>query len=117
MCKQAFAFSARGRKRLFLGQPPQKPAHEQHEHQRRQWDMNGPGEHRRHRQGPYRNCQAMVHNLIVEAPAKQIDYVLVRCGDHGPTLEVVGCERAFDGPVDGVWASDHFGVVADLRLP
>jgi endonuclease/exonuclease/phosphatase family metal-dependent hydrolase len=51
-------------------------------------------------------------------PFRRLDYVLVRCGEHGgPTLEVTGCERAFDEPVDGVWASDHFGVVADLELP
>jgi hypothetical protein len=31
------------------------------------------------------------------------------------TLEVVSCERIFDEAVDGVWASDHFGVVADFR--
>jgi hypothetical protein len=30
---------------------------------------------------------------------------------------VVACERLFDRPVDGVWASDHFGVVADLEVP
>jgi hypothetical protein len=24
---------------------------------------------------------------------------------------------AFAGPVDGVWPSDHFSVVADLRVP
>jgi endonuclease/exonuclease/phosphatase family metal-dependent hydrolase len=46
-----------------------------------------------------------------------IDYVMVRCGDHGPTLEVTACERLFDKPVDGVWASNHFGVVADLAIP
>jgi endonuclease/exonuclease/phosphatase family metal-dependent hydrolase len=45
---------------------------------------------------------------------RRIDYVMVRCGDHGPTLDVSHCERAFDEPVDGVWGSDHFGVVADL---
>jgi endonuclease/exonuclease/phosphatase family metal-dependent hydrolase len=45
---------------------------------------------------------------------RRIDYVMVRCGDHGPSLEVRACERIFDEPVDGVWASDHFGVVADL---
>ena len=45
---------------------------------------------------------------------RRIDYVMVRCGDHGPTLEVTSCELIFDEPVDGVWASDHFGVVADL---
>lgn len=27
----------------------------------------------------------------------------------------VHSERIGDAPVDGVWASDHFGVVADLR--
>jgi endonuclease/exonuclease/phosphatase family metal-dependent hydrolase len=45
---------------------------------------------------------------------RRIDYVMVRCGDHGPTLDVSSCERIFDEPVEGVWASDHFGVVADL---
>jgi hypothetical protein len=48
---------------------------------------------------------------------RRIDYVMVRCGDHGPTLEVTACERIFDKPVDGVWASDNFGVVADLAIP
>jgi endonuclease/exonuclease/phosphatase family metal-dependent hydrolase len=45
---------------------------------------------------------------------RRIDYVLVRCGVHGPTLEVTGCRRVFDEPVDGVWLSDHYGVLADL---
>lgn len=48
---------------------------------------------------------------------RRIDYVMVRCGDHGPTLDVTSCELVFDEPVDGVWASDHFGVVADLAVP
>jgi len=48
---------------------------------------------------------------------RRIDYVMVRCGRHGPTLEVIACERIFDEPLDGVWASDHFGVAADLALP
>jgi endonuclease/exonuclease/phosphatase family metal-dependent hydrolase len=43
-----------------------------------------------------------------------IDYVMVRCLEHGPTFDVRACERTFDEPVDGIWASDHFGVVADL---
>jgi hypothetical protein len=34
-----------------------------------------------------------------------------------PTLEITGCERVLDEPVNGVWGSDHFGVVADLELP
>jgi endonuclease/exonuclease/phosphatase family metal-dependent hydrolase len=48
---------------------------------------------------------------------RRIDYVLVRCGAHGPSLDVVDCRRAFERPVGGVWASDHFGVVADLAVP
>jgi endonuclease/exonuclease/phosphatase family metal-dependent hydrolase len=51
-------------------------------------------------------------------PFRRLDYILVRCGEHGgPTLEIASCDRIFDEPVDGVWASDHFGVVADLKLP
>jgi endonuclease/exonuclease/phosphatase family metal-dependent hydrolase len=48
---------------------------------------------------------------------RRIDYLLVRCGDHGPTLRIADCRRAFDEPVDGVMASDHYGVVADLHVP
>jgi endonuclease/exonuclease/phosphatase family metal-dependent hydrolase len=50
-------------------------------------------------------------------PFRRIDYVLVRCGIHGgPVLPIVSCERFLDHAVDGVWASDHFGVVADLEV-
>jgi endonuclease/exonuclease/phosphatase family metal-dependent hydrolase len=47
-------------------------------------------------------------------PPRRIDYVMVRCSDRGPTLRIASCERIFDTPVNGVWASDHFGVTADL---
>ena len=47
---------------------------------------------------------------------RRIDYILVRCDRHGPTLRVTACDRVFDRPVDGVWASDHFGVTADLTV-
>jgi endonuclease/exonuclease/phosphatase family metal-dependent hydrolase len=51
-------------------------------------------------------------------PFRRIDYIFVRCGEHGgPTLEIRDCRLIFDQPIDGVWASDHFGVVADLELP
>ncbi|WP_374111233.1 hypothetical protein [Nocardia sp. JCM 34519.1] len=53
----------------------------------------------------------------VEMPlerGRRIDYVLVRCGDRGPTLEITDCRLVFDRPHDGVWPSDHFGVLADL---
>jgi endonuclease/exonuclease/phosphatase family metal-dependent hydrolase len=48
---------------------------------------------------------------------RRIDYVMVRCGVHGPTLDVLDCRRIFDQKVNSVWASDHFGVVADLAVP
>jgi hypothetical protein len=36
-----------------------------------------------------------------------------------PIVGVAGgdCQRVLDRPVDGIWASDHFGVLADLVLP
>jgi endonuclease/exonuclease/phosphatase family metal-dependent hydrolase len=45
---------------------------------------------------------------------RRIDYILVRCTEHGPTLDVRACGLFLDNPVGGVWASDHFGVTADL---
>jgi endonuclease/exonuclease/phosphatase family metal-dependent hydrolase len=51
-------------------------------------------------------------------PFRRIDYLFVRCGEHGgPTLDITACALAFDEPRDGVWASDHFGIVADLSAP
>jgi endonuclease/exonuclease/phosphatase family metal-dependent hydrolase len=47
---------------------------------------------------------------------RRIDHILVRCSAHGPTLDIRACERLFDESVNGVWASDHFGVVADLSV-
>jgi endonuclease/exonuclease/phosphatase family metal-dependent hydrolase len=50
-------------------------------------------------------------------PFRRIDYIFVRCDVHGgPTLAIQDCARTFDKPVDDVWASDHFGLVADLVL-
>jgi endonuclease/exonuclease/phosphatase family metal-dependent hydrolase len=51
-------------------------------------------------------------------PFRRIDYIFVRCGDHGgSTLAISACTRIFDEPIDGIWASDHFGLVADLSIP
>ena len=54
---------------------------------------------------------------VATAVSRRIDYVLVRSVAHGPTLQVVSCERLFTDPEDGVWASDHFGVLAELAVP
>ncbi|MFD2792335.1 endonuclease/exonuclease/phosphatase family protein [Promicromonospora vindobonensis] len=51
------------------------------------------------------------------AVSRKIDHILVRSGLRGPTLLVAGCRRVLDQPVDGVWASDHYGVLADLVAP
>jgi endonuclease/exonuclease/phosphatase family metal-dependent hydrolase len=49
-------------------------------------------------------------------PFRRIDYIFVRFGAHGGNaLDIVTCERIFDEPINGVWASDHFGLVADLE--
>jgi endonuclease/exonuclease/phosphatase family metal-dependent hydrolase len=54
---------------------------------------------------------------VATAVSRRIDYVLVRAGRHGALLKVLSCDRFLDQPVDGVWASDHYGVVADLAIP
>lgn len=51
-------------------------------------------------------------------PFRRIDHVFLRFGAHGgQALDIADCARLFDQPVDGVWASDHFGLVADLAAP
>jgi endonuclease/exonuclease/phosphatase family metal-dependent hydrolase len=46
---------------------------------------------------------------------RRIDHILVRLVRGGvPSLTIRACERAFDEPIDGVYASDHFALVADL---
>jgi endonuclease/exonuclease/phosphatase family metal-dependent hydrolase len=64
-----------------------------------------------------RNPLVSEESDVRQEESRRIDYVFVRCDELGPTLEIAACELAFDEPVDGVWASDHFGVVADLTPP
>jgi hypothetical protein len=66
---------------------------------------------------PSRSNPMVVDGERVLEVGRRVDHIMVRCGHHGPTLDVVACERIFDEPVDGVWASDHFGVMADLEVP
>jgi endonuclease/exonuclease/phosphatase family metal-dependent hydrolase len=57
---------------------------------------------------------------IVRQPdvRKRIDYVFIGSWDAHPKAyaHVRTAALAFDQPIDGVWASDHFGVVADLDI-
>jgi endonuclease/exonuclease/phosphatase family metal-dependent hydrolase len=47
---------------------------------------------------------------------RRIDYIFISRGGKAPTP--LSSERAFDEPApDGTWPSDHFGVVARLRIP
>ncbi|MFI5801863.1 endonuclease/exonuclease/phosphatase family protein [Streptomyces sp. NPDC051561] len=49
---------------------------------------------------------------------RRIDYVLVGSphAHPGARARVRDARLAFDKPVDGVWASDHYGVVVDLEV-
>ena len=82
----------------------------------RAWDAVHPNE-------PCRTLDpgnGLVASTLAGWPYRQIDHILIRCGRDGrSTLVVEACERAFDEPRDGVWASDHSGLVADLarRVP
>jgi endonuclease/exonuclease/phosphatase family metal-dependent hydrolase len=48
---------------------------------------------------------------------RRIDYILIRSGAHGPPVDVADCRVIFDQPVDGIWPSDHYGLLAVLRRP
>ncbi|NOX31842.1 MAG: endonuclease, partial [Actinobacteria bacterium] len=48
-------------------------------------------------------------------PPRRIDYLFVGNPNTDSAGEVVGCRLHGTRPVDGVWPSDHFAVVADIR--
>ncbi|GIJ56321.1 endonuclease/exonuclease/phosphatase family protein [Virgisporangium aurantiacum] len=58
---------------------------------------------------PLREREQIRHEI-----GRRIDYILVRYDRWGPTLAVHSCDRFLDDAVGEVWASDHFGVTADL---
>lgn len=73
------------------------------------WGLAGDG-------GPgltWSNCNP--HAALDREPDRRIDYVY--SGFHGPagTGRPVECRVVADEPVDGVWPSDHFGVLATLQ--
>jgi endonuclease/exonuclease/phosphatase family metal-dependent hydrolase len=49
-------------------------------------------------------------------PDRRIDYVLVRGRDEHHRGEPLQASVCFDQPVDGTFPSDHFGVIATLRV-
>jgi endonuclease/exonuclease/phosphatase family metal-dependent hydrolase len=65
------------------------------------------------------NAQSEI-GRIVRQPRhrRRVDYVFVGSWDAHPeaNCEVQAASLAFDLAVDGIWPSDHFGVVADLEI-
>lgn len=48
---------------------------------------------------------------------RRIDYIMTRSGPHGALLDVADRRLVFTEAVDGVWASDHYGLLAELQRP
>jgi endonuclease/exonuclease/phosphatase family metal-dependent hydrolase len=48
-------------------------------------------------------------------PDRRIDYIFVRRTNDDPRGEPVEARVAFDAPVNGVFPTDHFGVIATLK--
>jgi endonuclease/exonuclease/phosphatase family metal-dependent hydrolase len=76
------------------------------------WESAHPGD--RGYTFTHRNPQLMVDSDVRMERSRRIDYVFVRCDENGPTLRIASCSLAFDRPFEGVWASDHLGVLAEL---
>jgi len=51
----------------------------------------------------------------LEEPARRVDYILVQSDESGSRGKPQSARIAFAEPRNGVYASDHFGVVADVR--
>ena len=48
-------------------------------------------------------------------PSKRIDYLFAGYPKARGAGHIINCELVGNEPVDGVWASDHFGLMAELR--
>ena len=58
----------------------------------------------------------VAERLCGDRPRRRIDYIFVanRSMQDRPA-RITACQVVLDQPVDGVWASDHFGVLADIE--
>jgi len=59
--------------------------------------------------------RANPYALRSREPSRRIDYVFARGPDRHLRGEPLSARLAFATPRDGVWPSDHFGVVADIQ--
>jgi len=65
------------------------------------------------------NAKAGAEQIVrQEGYRNRFDYVFVGGWDAHPKAHarVTSAKLAFDKPIDGLWASDHFGVVVDLEI-
>jgi endonuclease/exonuclease/phosphatase family metal-dependent hydrolase len=65
------------------------------------------------------NARAVIEGIVGAVPHhRRIDYIFIgsKLAHPNVRVRVLSARRAFDRPVDGVWASDHFGVVAELEI-
>ncbi len=65
------------------------------------------------------NARSVIDQIVRQPDhRRRIDHVLVGSWQAHPDAHcrVTAAALAFDQPVDGVWASDHFGVVVDLEI-
>jgi endonuclease/exonuclease/phosphatase family metal-dependent hydrolase len=65
------------------------------------------------------NAQLEIDHIVRQPNhRRRIDYVFVGSWDAHPNAHcrIVGASLAFNQPIEGIWPSDHFGVVADLEI-
>lgn len=65
------------------------------------------------------NAKAGADQIVGQAGYRnRFDYVFIGGWDAHPKAQarVQSAKLCFDQPIDGVWASDHFGVVVDLEI-
>ena len=66
--------------------------------------------------GPgYTYDRANAFALRAHEPSNRIDYIFVRGPDHRMRGEPVSAKLVLDEPTDGVWPSDHCGVLAEIH--
>jgi len=61
-------------------------------------------------------CRANPFAAPAREPDRRIDYIFVRGPDEQGRGEPLDARLCFDKPHDGVFASDHFGVVATIGV-
>jgi len=73
------------------------------------WDSTRPGEF------GWTYARSNPYALRSREPSRRIDYVFVRGPGRHLCGEPLSAELCLAAPVDGVWPSDHFGVVAEIH--